>query len=270
MGSKARHTEPFETVVLRVEEGLQLLPTPPPQQARGNCGHRQQTHTEDTNSPPPVRVRTQSNDSIKRSLRIILRIVTRPSTAFLDRLSDALQRREPEALVEEGARHAAVAVVVTREQDAALLFVKRRERAGDPWSGHIAFPGGHAEVGESPATTAERETLEETGLALGSVGRRLGQLDDVYPRSVYLPKIIVTPVVFEVPSRLEVRPSREIERAVWVQAGAVFDPVNRKPFVVSMLAGKREFESIHVAGLVIWGLTERILSQIATAIEQML
>jgi 8-oxo-dGTP pyrophosphatase MutT (NUDIX family) len=160
--------------------------------------------------------------------------------------------------------------VVTREKDSALLFVKRRERAGDPWSGHIAFPGGHAEVGESPATTAERETLEETGLALGSVGRRLGQLDDVYPRSVYLPKIIVTPVVFEVPSRLEVRPSREIERAVWVQAGAVFDPVNRKPFVVSMLAGKREFESIHVAGLVIWGLTERILSQIATAIEQML
>lgn len=174
------------------------------------------------------------------------------------------------ALEEEGARHAAVAVVVTREKDEALLFVKRRERAGDPWSGHIAFPGGHAQEGEAPATTAERETLEETGLALGRVGRRLGLLDDVYPRSVYLPKIIVTPVVFEVPSRIEVRPSEEIERAVWVQVGDVFDRANRKPFVLSMPAGKREFESIHVAGLVIWGLTERILRQIATATEQTL
>lgn len=191
-----------------------------------------------------------------------------PGTGFLARLSDALQRREPVALEEEGARHAAVAVVVTREEDAAMLFVKRRERSGDPWSGHIAFPGGHAQPGEAPATTAERETLEETGLALGRVGRPLGRLDDVYPRSVYLPKIIVTPVVFAVPSRLEVRPSEEIERAVWVQSRDVFDPANRKPFVLSRPAGKREFESIHVAGLVIWGLTERILSQIATVIGQ--
>jgi 8-oxo-dGTP pyrophosphatase MutT (NUDIX family) len=196
-----------------------------------------------------------------------LYMTTPPRTLFLAKLTDALQRREPKALEEEGARHAAVAVVVTQEQDAALLFVKRRERSGDPWSGHIAFPGGHAEPGESPSTTAERETLEETGLALGRVGRLLGRLDDVYPRSVYLPKIIVTPVVYAVPSRLEVRPSEEIERAVWVEAGDVFDPANRKPFELRRPSGKFDFESIHVAGLVIWGLTERILGQIATAIE---
>jgi 8-oxo-dGTP pyrophosphatase MutT (NUDIX family) len=190
-----------------------------------------------------------------------------PEALFLARLTGALAKRERVALDEAAARHAAVAVVLTREQDASILFVKRREYPGDPWSGHIAFPGGHAEPGESPATTAERETREETGLALSEVGRPLGLLDDVYPRSVYLPRIIVTPVVFSVPSRLEVRPSEEIEREVWVNVADVFDPANRKPLVLDLPAGRREFESIHVAGLVIWGLTERILNQIATAIE---
>jgi len=194
-------------------------------------------------------------------------MTTTPGTLFLARLTAVLQRREPVALEEEGARHAAVAVVVTREKDAAILFVKRREYPGDPWSGHIAFPGGHAEAGESAATTAAREAFEETGLALGQAGEPLGLLDDVYPRSVYLPKIIVTPVVFAVPTSTDVRPSEEIERAVWVHASEVFDPANRRPLVVDLPAGQREFESIHVAGLVIWGLTERILNQIATAIE---
>lgn len=186
---------------------------------------------------------------------------------FLARLTAALEGREPVVLAEEGARRAAVAVVVAEEPEAAILFVKRREREGDPWSGHIAFPGGHAEPGESPVATAQRETTEETGLALGQVGRALGRLDDVYPRSVYLPKIIVTPVVFVTRSRLEAKPSEEIERAVWVPAAEVFDPANRRPLVLDRPVGRREFDSIHVAGLVIWGLTERILSQIAKAIE---
>ena len=179
-------------------------------------------------------------------------------------LAEALRRRTPTSLDEDGAAHAAVAVVVTAEADPALLFVRRRERAGDPWSGHMAFPGGHAEPGETPAATAERETLEETGLALGRDGRRLGQLDDVYPRSIHLPKIIVTPVVFQVARRQEVRPSPEIEQALWLPAREVFDRANRRPLVLESATGRREFESIHVGGLVIWGLTERILQQIIT------
>lgn len=184
---------------------------------------------------------------------------------FLPRLLAALERHAAVPLHEEGASHAAVAVVVTAaEADASILFVKRRERAGDPWSGHAAFPGGYREpTDESSAATAERETREETGLDLAREGRRLGQLDDIYPKSVYLPRIIVTPVVFSVPTRLEVSPSEEIERAVWVRALELFDPANRRPLVISLPGGvSREFESIHVEGLVIWGLTERILAQL--------
>jgi 8-oxo-dGTP pyrophosphatase MutT (NUDIX family) len=189
--------------------------------------------------------------------------MTRSVPGFLPALRAALERRAPVPLEEEGASHAAVAVIVTEEAEASILFVKRRERAGDPWSGHAAFPGGyHSATDDSPAATAERETEEETGLDLARVGRRLGQLDDIYPKSIYLPRIIVTPVVFSVPARLTVSPSAEIESAVWVRVLELLDPANRRPFVLAMPAGTREFESIHAAGLVIWGLTERILAQL--------
>ena len=59
-----------------------------------------------------------------------------------------------------------------------VLFIKRASRDGDPWSGHVAFPGGKNE-GESDMQCAARETLEEVGLDLAA-GQHLflGRLDD--------------------------------------------------------------------------------------------
>jgi 8-oxo-dGTP pyrophosphatase MutT (NUDIX family) len=62
-------------------------------------------------------------------------------------------------------RLAAVAAVVSADGD--LLFIRRAERLGDPWSGHVAFPGGRHEPGDADTReTAMRETLEEIGLDL--------------------------------------------------------------------------------------------------------
>jgi 8-oxo-dGTP pyrophosphatase MutT (NUDIX family) len=194
--------------------------------------------------------------------------VTPLTPPFLPRLRDAISRRTRATLAEEGAQRAAVALVVTEEAEPALLFVKRRERAGDPWSGHVAFPGGYRSAAdESAAATAARETEEETGLPLATAGQRVGDLDDIYPRSIYLPRVIVTPVVFAVPARLEVRPSEEVERAVWVGVRELLDPGNRRPFRIELPLGPREFDSIEVAGLVIWGLTERVIQQVVNIIH---
>lgn len=58
-----------------------------------------------------------------------------------------------------------------------LLIVERARRAGDRWSGHLAFPGGLAARGDrGPDATARRETLEETGLDLARDARLLGAL----------------------------------------------------------------------------------------------
>jgi len=157
--------------------------------------------------------------------------------------------------------------VATVEDTPSILFVKRGERAGDPWSGHVAFPGGfRSPVDESAAATAMRETKEETGLDLERLGESLGPLDDVYPRSVRLPKVIVTPVVFLVAGRPAVSARAEVDRAEWIEAAEVFDPDNQRPYVLHTGESQLVFESIQVRGLTIWGLTERILSQVANII----
>ncbi len=58
-------------------------------------------------------------------------------------------------------RQAAVAVILREVDDELeILFIKRSETPGDPWSGHMAFPGGHEDPGdEDLKQAAVRETL---------------------------------------------------------------------------------------------------------------
>jgi 8-oxo-dGTP pyrophosphatase MutT (NUDIX family) len=189
--------------------------------------------------------------------------VTGARSAFGRTLAERLEARTAARVEPPDARRAAVAVIVSDEDAPALLFVKRRERDGDPWSGHVAFPGGlQSGPDETAPETAMRETEEETGLPLRSAARLLGTLDDVHPLSIYLPRVVVTPCVFTVPGRPEVHASDEIERCAWLTVSEVFSPPNRRPLSLELPTGKREFEAIHAGGLVIWGLTERILAQL--------
>lgn len=182
---------------------------------------------------------------------------------MIERLRDALRRRTPATVDDAEAPRAAVAVIVTADPQSAILFVKRKERPGDPWSGQMAFPGGYAAPEDrSAAATAERETLEETGLDLAAAGERLGALDDLHPLSVYLPRIVVTPCVFGLPAPLGVRAASEVDAAVWLRVSDIFAPENRRPFELSLAAGSRTFDSIVVGGCTIWGLTERVLGQL--------
>lgn len=53
------------------------------------------------------------------------------------------------------------AAAVVRDADSRVLLVRR---ANEPARGLWSIPGGHIEVGESPAEAAAREVREETGL----------------------------------------------------------------------------------------------------------
>ncbi|SPQ17681.1 4712bce7-94c1-4c37-b8a7-a406ed7cdb77 [Thermothielavioides terrestris] len=80
-----------------------------------------------------------------------------------------------------------VAAVV---QDAQGKMVMGR-RKGSHGDGQWQFPGGHLEVGESFFACAERETLEETGLAVRAQ-RLLAVTNDVFdPRSKHYITIFV-------------------------------------------------------------------------------
>jgi 8-oxo-dGTP pyrophosphatase MutT (NUDIX family) len=182
---------------------------------------------------------------------------------FVERIRTALAGRSPERVDRPEARRAAVAVLVANGADPAILFIRRLQRVGDPWSGQMALPGGFASPGDaSLEATARRETGEETGIVLEGAAALLGALDDVSPRTPFLPPIVVSPYVFLVQERLAARAGPEVETAVWLPVSQLFAPEHRKPFRFSFHGEVREFPSIAIGPYTIWGLTERVLHQL--------
>jgi 8-oxo-dGTP pyrophosphatase MutT (NUDIX family) len=179
------------------------------------------------------------------------------------RLSRALRDRPGVRLEIEGmARRAAVALILRVGALDALeiLMIRRATYAGDPWSGHVAFPGGRHEPGdETLEQTAIRETREETAIDLARHGAILGSLDDLEPRTPRLPPIVITPyvAVVEADAAFEIGP--EVAEVFWVPLGALQDPQASREIVIELAGGPRVMSSFQHGSYTIWGLTERIL-----------
>jgi 8-oxo-dGTP pyrophosphatase MutT (NUDIX family) len=166
---------------------------------------------------------------------------------------------------EEGVRKAAVALIFRLGKGDALelLFIKRAEYEGDPWSGQIAFPGGRMEAGDaSLVETAIRETREETGIDLKSEGMMIGTLDDLRPRTVLLPPIVVRPCLALLDRDEPLRLSSEVALAFWLPLAALAraeswhdDTVVARGIQINARVFRHEEH-------VIWGMTERILAQL--------
>ncbi len=176
---------------------------------------------------------------------------------LLERLATALADLRPSLIEAQGRRQASVALML-RERDLGLelLVIRRSENEHDPWSGHMALPGGGLEPGdESAYDTARRETLEEVGIDLDE-GRFLGRLDDVGPRR--LPgQLVVSTVVVAIDAEPGPLDPREVVEAFWVPVDHLVDETVEIPdFPGSWPA------LTYKDRYVIWGLTHRILSQL--------
>ncbi len=144
-----------------------------------------------------------------------------------------------------------------------LLFVKRAEYEGDPWSGHIAFPGGRAEPDDATSwDTAARETWEETGLDLRRDGVLLGTLDELHPRSPALPAIVVRPHVAIAAPREPLVLSDELAAAFWVPVRRFAEPGYATTSTVQARGHALTVPSFVHEGHTIWGMTHRILEQL--------
>lgn len=181
---------------------------------------------------------------------------------FLQRLEDALRASTPQRAATEGApARAAVALAFRADRDEPeLLLIRRAEREGDPWSGQVALPGGRWSPGdEDLASTAVRETLEETGLDVRRSGTILGLLDELRPRTPTLPAIIVTPYVAHVHEVPPLVLSDEVASAFWVPWSELVDPARDRESEVRVRGATWRVPSLVVGEHVVWGMTERIL-----------
>lgn len=194
----------------------------------------------------------------------------RVTVADLPLLERSLRQRPGRPAAPEGpVRDAAVALVlrpapaldaIGDDAPLELLFIKRAEFDGDPWSGHVAFPGGRHEPGDqSLEHTARRETHEELGLGLAASARLLGVLDDLHPRTPALPPILVRPFVYALEREVTLAPTREVALAFWVPVASLARPGARVSATVQARGRELLVPSWLHEGHVIWGMTERIV-----------
>lgn len=186
-----------------------------------------------------------------------------PNDPRLRELRQRLSRHSPyDASHVEGSPRASVALIVRPQpSDLELLLIRRAERAGDPWSGHMALPGGREEPQDASALhTALRETQEEVGVELQEHDT-LGRLDDVAPISG-APRITVSAFVFATAPGTGTRPNHEVDFAIWAPLSALNAPGATTEYLHALASGETlRFPAYGYQDHVIWGLTHRIITQ---------
>ena len=184
-------------------------------------------------------------------------------------LRDSLRRQQGRvAEWSEGVPRAAV-VLILRPGRAGLeiLLIKRAERDGDPWSGHVALPGGREDpADQSLEETALRETREEIGLDLAHAGEVIGTLDDLEPRST--PRsILVRPFVAVLHDDPPLALSDEVAAAFWVPLAELTSPGAIAESTVRVGGADRRVTSFLHGDYIVWGMTERILRQLLAVLS---
>lgn len=167
-------------------------------------------------------------------------------------------------------RQAAVAVVL-REGGIGteILFIKRAMKPGDPWSGQMAFPGGHRDTSDNGLKEAAmRETLEEVGLDLGRESY-LGALDHQWalPRG-HRRDMVVAPHVFEIEGDPCFELNYEVDEAVWAPLEPLALNSVHETETLPIDGTPKVFNGYRLAGgHFVWGLTYRMLKDFFRALD---
>lgn len=160
----------------------------------------------------------------------------------------------------------AVVTVVLRDDPRlgpCVLLMRRALRKGDPWSGHMSFPGGRLSADDASGFHAAiREALEETGLELRE-DEYIGRLSDLVTRRHERPvPMLVTPYVFRLERETVWALNDEAVETLWVPLSFLANADNR-----SELRWKAGPLNLRLPAYVykertIWGLTLMMLKEL--------
>lgn len=166
-------------------------------------------------------------------------------------------------------RHAVVAAIVRDSAiGAEVLLIRRAEHELDPWSGHMALPGGHGDPGDdSLVATAVREISEEVGLDLFEHAELLGRLPEV----VALPaQLTIFPLVFALAAGHEPAANpAEVQEVVWATLDHLRSPSAQASHQLAIGPQRRRFPAFDVGGRIVWGLTYRILGNLLGHLDRL-
>lgn len=167
------------------------------------------------------------------------------------------------------ARAAVAAILRDAGAGAEVLLIRRAERRGDPWSGHMAFPGGRRDATDSNLhATAVRETREEVGIDLDADGALLGRLPDLEAIArARRTGLVITPFVFalarDVPLAFD---AEEVAGAFWVPLSPLARGEGAGTVTWQGEGGALDLPCWRVQGQVVWGLTYRMIQSLFEAL----
>jgi 8-oxo-dGTP pyrophosphatase MutT (NUDIX family) len=170
---------------------------------------------------------------------------------------------------DRGLRAAVAAVLRDSDAGGEILFIKRAERAGDPWSGHMAFPGGRRQTTDATLLeTATRETREEVGLDLGAHARPIIRLPDIVPYSRMPEPLTVSAFVFALGNAPSLTLNEEVAEALWTP----LDPVLRGDGATRFRWQRDGFDldlpALELRGEIVLGLTYRMIELLREVIPR--
>jgi 8-oxo-dGTP pyrophosphatase MutT (NUDIX family) len=149
------------------------------------------------------------------------------------------------------------------EHDLQMLFIHRAHHPQDPWSGHMAFPGGRQDPEDTDLrVTIHRETKEEVGIDLDLHGEYLGQMTSLQAMARGRPiSMIVAPFVYLVSPEATPEPDPvEVQDTIWIPLSFMQQNDIEKIVSRPMPDGTSlTVPALIYGGKTIWGLTYRML-----------
>ena len=190
----------------------------------------------------------------------------------LQRIHRRMVSHQPVLIDDPHAARAAVAMVLHGVREGTeILLIQRAKRGGDPWSGHMAFPGGHCQPDDpNVVCTAVRETREEVGIDLQAHGKVIGRLDEVRAMAWHRSQeLIISPIVWVLEEAVALRLDvREVQSAVWVPLSFFRNPAVSPGDRHTLGGAQNEVPAYQYGTYTIWGLTLRMLDRFLAVVGE--
>ena len=167
-----------------------------------------------------------------------------------------------EASVWGETRHASVGILIAgSKQNPSICFIRRAKWEGDPWSEHIAFPGGSRAPDEDALQTLRRELQEEIGWVVEGQQQpvRLPQLRIRLAGRERL--LLLDAFVYRVegsPPALRCGP--EVESAFWIPVVELWSLNNLDHHTLNDGSETLVYPAIKTSQGIIFGITLRVLT----------